>query len=314
MRALVTGAAGFIGSHLTDSLLDSGEEVIGVDSLTDYYDPKVKRRNLESALSTARFELRTDDLAADPLEPLMEGVDCVFHLAAQPGVRASWGPTFAEYVARNVLATQRLLEAAKHAGIARFVNSSSSSVYGSAPLYPTDEATLPSPVSPYGVTKLAAEHLVTLYGTNYELPTVSLRYFTVYGPRQRPDMAMHRMVEAVLTHGSFPLYGDGQQVRDFTYVDDAVRANLLAAGADVEPGLVCNVGGGAMTVLGDVMRIVEELTGEVLELDRRPRPPGDPNKTGADTTKAHRELGWSPTVTIREGLDRQVAWQRAKKP
>jgi UDP-glucuronate 4-epimerase len=312
MRALVTGAAGFIGSHLVDQLLAAGHEVVGVDCFTENYDQGAKRANLEDARTSALFVIEERDLAVDALEPLLDGIDVIFHVAAQPGVRASWGTGFEPYVRRNVIATQRLLEASHERGVARLVNSSSSSVYGNAERCPTSELDLPAPVSPYGVTKLAAEHLATLYATNFGVHTVSLRYFTVYGPRQRPDMAMHRMIEAALGGAPFPLNGDGSQVRDFTFVHDAVRANLAAATSDVRPGSVFNIGGGSMTPLGDVLSTVEELTGHRVPLDCHPAAAGDPARTGADTTRAAAELGWHPEVPIGEGLARQVAWHRAR--
>src|SRR3954447_5448772 len=219
MRALVTGAAGFIGSSLVDALLVRGDSVRGIDCFTPYYGRADKEANLAGALQHHEFELVEADLRTCAIEPLLEGVDVVFHQAAQAGVRLSWADGFADYDGHNILATQRLLEAVKAAGVQRLVYASSSSVYGNAPAYPTNEDDLPRPHSPYGVTKLAAEHLCNLYAANWGVPTVSLRYFTVYGPRQRPDMAMHRLVESALNHTPFPLYGDGSQVRDFTFVE-----------------------------------------------------------------------------------------------
>ena len=310
---LVTGAAGFIGSHLVDRLLAMGRSVIGVDLFTDYYDTSIKRSNLDAARHEARFELVEIDLARDDVDELVEGVDVIFHLAGQPGVRASWGAGFDEYLNRNILATQRLLEACKGKTLERFVFSSSSSVYGAAPRFPTCEADLPAPMSPYGVTKLAAEHLCGLYAQAFGVPTIALRYFTVYGPRQRPDMAMHRLVESALQGTRFPLHGDGSQVRDFTYVDDAVAANVVAAEVRSEPGTVLNIGGGAMTALRDVIATIERLTERSIALDHLPIAPGDPARTGADTTRAREILGWAPAVAIDEGLARQVEWQKASR-
>ena len=228
MRALITGAAGFIGSHLVEALVADGWDVVGVDCLTPYYDVTQKLGNVEELRTSVDLELIDADLRTSPLEPLLDGVDAVFHQAGQPGVRASWDD-FESYVEHNILATRRLLEAARGTNVTRFVYASSSSVYGDAVSYPTREETLPMPQSPYGVSKLAAEHLCNVYARNWAVPVVSLRYFTVFGPRQRPDMATHRLIRAALEGGSFPMYGTGDQVRDFTYVGDVVAANLAAA-------------------------------------------------------------------------------------
>lgn len=314
MRAVVTGVAGFIGSHVAEQLLDRGDSVVGIDSFTPYYDPKIKHDNLSVALSHSGLTLIDLDLARDDLSNVLDGVDVVFHLAGQPGVRASWGDGFAEYIHCNIAATQRLLEVARHAELKRFVYSSSSSIYGRAARLPTAESDLPAPISPYGVTKLAAEHLCALYGTEFGVPTTSLRYFTVYGPRQRPDMATHRVIESALGGPIFPMHGDGSQVRDFTYVDDAVHANLLAAEADLAPGTVFNIGGGSMTSLQDVIRIVESVSGKSVRLERGPRPVGDPRATGADTAAAAAELGWKPATDIAAGIERQYLWHCARRP
>ena len=226
MRALVTGCAGFIGSHLCEALIAAGHDVVGVDCFTDYYARSHKEANLAQLRDEARFSLREVDLAAGELSNLLNGVDVVYHQAAQPGVRASWGSYFDTYVRHNIVATQRLLEAVKGQPLRRFVYASSSSVYGDAEAFPTSEMVIPKPVSPYGVTKLAAEQLVYLYGRNYGVPTVSLRYFTVYGPRQRPDMAFRRFIEWALADQPIHVYGDGEQTRDFTFVGDVVAARL----------------------------------------------------------------------------------------
>ena len=241
MKALVTGVSGFIGSHLAEALVAGGHEVRGVDCFTDYYDTCVKRANIAGLLVTGGLEMVEADLRSAELGRLLSGVDVVFHQAGQPGVRLSWSSGFEAYVQHNVLVTQRLLEALRESDVGRFVFASSSSVYGNAPSYPSEETDLPRPHSPYGVTKLAAEHLCRLYTANWDVPTVCLRYFTVYGPRQRPDMAFHRFIESALDGREIPLFGTGEQTRDFSYVADVVRANLAAATAEVPPGCVMNL-------------------------------------------------------------------------
>ena len=307
MRALVTGAAGFIGSHLIEQLCASGWDVVGVDCLSPYYDVAQKRANVAGTAALASVEYVDGDLLTMDLAALLEGIDVVFHQAGQPGVRESWDG-FTSYVEQNVLATKRLLDAARSATTMRFVFASSSSVYGNALSYPTREDTLPRPHSPYGVTKLAAEHLCGVYARTWGLSTVALRYFTVFGPRQRPDMAMHRLIEAALTGESFPVFGSGDQVRDFTYVGDVVAANIAAGTADVEPGTVINIAGGGASTLAAVIEIVERLTGREVRLDRRPRQAGDVERTGGAIDLARTVLGWAPHVSVEEGLNRQVRW------
>ena len=309
VSVLVTGAAGFIGSQLAARLAGEGREVTGIDAFTDYYDLTTKRANAEAAQGVG-VELVEADLRTVDLAPLLDGVDTVFHQAAQPGVRASWDHRFADYATHNVLATQRLLEAARHAGVQRFVYASSSSIYGNALTYPTFEDTVPAPFSPYGVTKLAAEHLCGLYASNYGTPTVSLRYFTVYGPRQRPDMAMHRLVEAALSDRPFPLYGDGSHVRDFTFVGDIGAANVAAAGAEGAPGTVLNVCAGGSTTMRAVIDAISEAVGRPLRVDRLPEQPGDVHRTGGDNACARELLAWKPSTTLQEGIAAQVAWHR----
>jgi UDP-glucuronate 4-epimerase len=313
MRALVTGAAGFIGSHLAERLAADGHEVLAVDCVTPYYDVSQKLANLEALGSLRGVEIASADLRSDALPPLLSGVDVVFHQAGQPGVRSSWSDGFAAYVAHNVLATQRLLDAATSVTLQRFVFASSSSVYGNARAYPTSEDDLPAPQSPYGVTKLAAEHLCGVYARAAGVPTVALRYFTVYGPRQRPDMAMHRLVEAALEGAEFPVYGDGSQVRDFTFVDDVVEANVLAATLPVPAGAVLNIAGGTAASLLDVVEIVSELTGRAIALDRRAVQAGDVERTGGSYRRAAELLGWRPRATLRDGLARQVEWHRSRR-
>jgi UDP-glucuronate 4-epimerase len=311
-RVLVTGCAGFIGSQLARAGLERGDDVLGVDLLTDYYDVDQKRENLDSIGDHPRFDFRRLDLATES-EGLLADVDIVYHQAGQPGVRASWRSEFDLYLSRNVQATQRLLEEAARVGVDRFVYASSSSVYGNADRYPVDESMRVQPFSPYGVTKLAAEHLCGLYAANFGVPTVSLRYFTVYGPGQRPDMATHRLFEAALAGTAFPLFGTGDQLRDFTYVGDVVRANLLAGSADVEPGLVVNIAGGGECSMHDLIAAVEEVTDRPIELDRRSPERGDVRRTGAVTDLARDQLGWKPEVGLRDGLERQYAWHLARR-
>ena len=313
MRALVTGVAGFIGSTLADALLARGDHVVGVDCFTPYYDRAAKEANLASARHADRFEVVEADLRTDAIEPLVEGMDVVFHQAAQPGVRLSWSDGFGDYVGHNVLATQRLLEAVKATQSAKVVYASSSSVYGNAPAYPTTEDDLPRPHSPYGVTKLAAEHLCNLYAANWGVPTISLRYFTVYGPRQRPDMAFHRLLDAALSGGSFPLFGDGSAVRDFTFVGDAVQANLAAADRDTVPGTVVNVAGGSSIAMRELLVLAGEVVGAPVEVEQLPNQPGDVARTGGTIDRAQRLLGWEPITDLRAGLTAQADWHRARR-
>jgi len=305
-RSIVTGVAGFIGSHLAEHLVALGHEVVGIDCFTPYYDPAIKRGNVAALLAAPRFWLVDADLATANLGPLLAGADYVFHQAAQAGVRASWGESFATYTRHNVLATQRLLEALKDQPIRKLVYASSSSVYGDARL-PMRETARPQPVSPYGVTKLAAEHLCHLYHANYGLPTVALRYFTVYGPRQRPDMGIHKFIRAIAAGGTISVYGDGTQSRDFTYVEDIVRANLLAAQAPVE-GAVINIGGGSRITLSDLLELLQALVGRRAHLAHLGGQKGDVGHTGADSSRARRLLGFVPSVDLAGGLRRQVAW------
>ena len=308
-RYLVTGCAGFIGSHLTDALVQRGHEVIGVDAFRDYYPRPQKESNLEKARGAAGLSLVEVDLSDGALEPLLENVDGIFHLAAQPGVRGSWGATFAHYVRDNILATQRLFEAAAPRDL-RVVMASTSSVYGNAETYPTREEAIPRPVSPYGVTKLACESLARAYTESFALEVVLLRYFTVYGPRQRPDMAFARIISALLNGHPFSVYGTGEQSRDFTFVDDAVEATIAA----MERGqrtMVYNVGGGSETTLNGAIALCETLAGTRLDVVNEPVARGDVRRTGADTTRIRSQLGWQPKTSLAEGLGAQVAAARA---
>lgn len=308
MLALVTGVAGFIGSSLADRLVADGWSVRGVDRFTAYYEEALKRSNLASVSSSAKFQLVEADLLTAELGPLLDEVDVVFHQAAQPGVRLSWADGFRLYNDLNVNLTQRLLEAVRTRPIKRFVYASSSSVYGQAPAWPTTENTETRPHSPYGVTKLAGELLCGAYGANFGVPTVSLRYFTVYGPRQRPDMATHRLIEAARHGTPFPLYGDGQQIRDFTHVSDVVSANMMAATTDLPAGTVMNIAGGGSTKLLDLVQLVGDAVGREVPVNWLPAQPGDVHRTGGDTTRAAELLGWTPRVGIEEGVASQVAW------
>jgi nucleoside-diphosphate-sugar epimerase len=313
MRALVTGVAGFVGSHLAEALLARGDTVLGVDCFTPYYNRAQKEENLATARVHAKFEFVDADLRSVAIEPLLDRVDAVFHQAAQAGVRLSWSDGFGDYVGHNVVATQRLLEAvvAARPG-ARVIYASSSSLYGNQPRYPTREDDLPKPFSPYGVTKLAAEHLCGLYAENWGVSTVSLRYFTVFGPRQRPDMSIHRLCEAAIHGLVFPRYGDGTQIREFTFVDDIVRGNLLGADRDVAPGSYCNLAGGAEIALSELIALVGELAGAPVNVDQQPRQAGDAFRNGGSISRAGELLGWAPQVSLRDGVSAQLAWHRSR--
>src|SRR3954447_7357090 len=306
MRALVTGCAGFIGSTLVDSLLDRGDSVRGIDAFTDYYDASLKRANIRPAVGREDFELIEADLRSCSLAELLRDADVVFHLAGQPGVRVSWSTGFPTYVEHNVLATQRLLEAVRAIPVDRLVFASSSSVYGNAAAYPTSEATLPRPYSPYGVTKLAAEHLCSLYAANYSVPCVSLRYFTVYGPRQRPDMGFARFLNSALDDVPISIFGDGEQIRDFTYVADVVDATIRAGLADVQIGAVFNIAGGSETSVNGVLGLIETLVGRSVSIERLPEEAGDVRRTGGAIELASEALAWQPSVRLPDGLAAQL--------
>ncbi len=307
MKALVTGAAGFIGSHLSEQLLERGAEVVGVDCFTDYYPRAIKETNLARARSRTGFAFVETSLADADFDRLLEGVTHVFHLAAQAGVRKSWGRNFRVYTELNVEATQKLLEACLDRSLERIVYASSSSVYGDHVSLPMREDARLQPLSPYGVTKLAAEQLCHLYFENYGLPTVALRYFTVYGPRQRPDMAFHRFIRATLEGRSITLLGDGEQTRDFTFVADAVAATV-AAGERGVAGRVYNIGGGSRVTINHVITVLEEVCGRPVVVDHQPAEKGDMRHTYADTTLARRDLGFSPSVSLAQGLQAEHRW------
>ena len=297
MRYVVTGAAGFIGSHLLRALLDRGHDAVGWDSFTDYYDPALKRANAEG-LPVERLDLETDDLD-------LAGVDGVYHLAGQPGV-SSFGAVFPLYVRRNVLASQRLFEAAAASG-ARTVFASSSSIYGDAEAYPTPEETRPRPLSPYGITKLACEQLAVAYAREFGLEAVVVRYFTIFGPRQRPDMALAKMIACAVEERPFELHGGGGQSRSFTYVEDAVEATILAMERGAA-GAVFNVGGGEEVSMLETIEILEQVSRRALEVVPGPRREGDQARTAADTSRIRRELGWEPKTRFADGLEAQWRW------
>lgn len=307
MRALVTGTAGFIGSTLTEHLLDQGADVVGIDSFTDYYPRAAKERNLAGVRLRRGFRFVEGRLQDVDLPALLADRTHVFHLAAQAGVRKSWGRDFDVYTVNNIEATQRLLEACTRAHPDRIVYASSSSVYGDEVAMPMREDALPQPVSPYGVTKLAAEQLCHLYHVNYGLPTVSLRYFTVYGPRQRPDMGFHKFLRATLVGEPISLYGDGEQTRDFTFVADAVAATVAAATRGV-PGRVYNIGGGSRVSINDVLEMIGRVAGRRPTVSVDPAQKGDMRHTFADTSRARADLGFSPAVGLEEGLAAEYQW------
>lgn len=310
-RVLITGAAGFIGSHLTETCLARGWQVTAVDCLTSYYSPTTKARNAEAfAAHPACTYLEQDILDVD-LAALVTESDVVFHLAAQAGVRASWGQSFDVYTQLNVTVLQRLLEAARDAPhLQKFVFASSSSVYGDAEALPTSEDCILKPLSPYGATKVLGEHLCYLYQRSFGVPTVSLRFFSVYGPRQRPDMAFYRAIDAALHHREFVVYGDGRQTRDFTYVSDIVAGTLAAAEAG-RPGATYNLGGGSRVSMLEVLDVVRAETGG-LRVRHQEAQRGDARDTASDSSRAAGELGYSPTRTVTQGLREQVAWHRER--
>jgi UDP-glucuronate 4-epimerase len=308
-RALVTGAAGFIGSHLVEALLDAGHEVIGLDNFSSYYDPGVKRANIAASLADPRFTMVTDDLATVALDSLLDGVEMVFHLAGQPGVRSSWGPGFSTYVRQNLVATQRLLEALGGRPIPTVV-ASTSSVYGENDGRPLTEDAPLRPVSPYGMTKAAAEQLIDVYRRDRGVPVVCLRYFTVFGPRQRPDMAFQRFVDALECDRPLRIFGSGHQSRDFTYVDDAVAATIAALGA---PSPVYNVGGGTPASVNEAVALLQQVTGKQGRVVHEESGRGEVHRTWADTSRLRSEVGWQPRTSLADGLAAQVAGYRRQR-
>src|ERR1700737_223710 len=296
-RVVVTGAAGFIGSHLCERLLALGHKVVGIDTFTDYYERARKEQNLEGCRGNSDFAFKELDIVEAHLEPVLRGASVVYHLAGQPGVRPSWGSQFDRYVRDNIIATQRLLECLKESPVDRLVFAGSSSVYGDAEMFPTKESALPRPVSPYGVTKLAAEHMTLLYTKNFGLPAVSVRYFTVYGPRQRPDMAFARFMQALFDREEIQVFGDGEQTREFTYVSDAVEGTIKAATADVI-GQVFNLGGGSRVTINRVLATLEDISGLKAQRQTLPAAPGDPRHTGASINLARERFGWETRVSL----------------
>jgi UDP-glucose 4-epimerase len=307
MRALVTGTAGFIASHLAGRLLDAGAEVRGLDAFTDYYPRPLKEANLATLTGRAGFSFTEAPLQTADLEALLDGVTHVFHLAAQAGVRRSWGKDFQHYTVNNIEASQRLLETCVGRPLEKFVYASTSSVYGDLAPIPMREDSRLQPVSPYGVSKLAAEQLCHLYFFNYGVPAVALRYFTVYGPRQRPDMGFHRFLTAAYRGEPITVYGDGEQTRDFTYVADACEATYLAGVRGI-PGRVYNIGGGSRVSVNHVLTIVEQVVGRPVKITREPPQKGDMRDTYADTALARADLGFAPAATLAEGLAAEFAW------
>lgn len=309
MLNLVTGVAGFIGSHLAQNLLREGQNVIGIDSFSSYYSKSRKLANLAPLTTNDSFRFVEADISQVDLSSILEGVDYVFHLAAQAGVRPSWGESFDTYVNNNIIATQRLLEAVKRkSSLQKFIFASSSSIYGDSERLPTPESTIPSPLSPYGATKLAVESMCHVYYKNFGVPTVGLRYFTVYGPRQRPDMAFNAFIRGIIEGSPIEIYGDGNQSRDFTFVEDTVRATILAING--KPGSVFNVGTGMPNSINDVIQTIETIIGKNASTIFRGKALGDATKTCADVSKIKSELGFHAETPLKEGLRKQIAWQK----
>ena len=309
MQILITGAAGFIGSFLSEQLLKLGHNVTGIDNFNDYYPSNIKRLNSSSLLKSDTFRLVESDLQNFDTT-IFQSADYIFHLAGQPGVRSSWGPDFKGYVENNILVTQRILEAVKHSEtLKKFVFASSSSVYGNAQELPLKETARPNPVSPYGVTKLTAENLCSVYSYNYHIPIVSLRFFTVYGPRQRPDMAFHRFFKAHLGQKSITVFGDGSQTRDFTYVADIVNGILSSAFSQSDSLFtLLNLGSGKRIALSDVIDMIGSITGKPLQVNYMPSEKGDMTDTLADITRARELIGYAPSVELRDGLQEEYSW------
>lgn len=307
MNYLITGAAGFIGSHLCKKLIQEGAHLIALDAFTDFYSRSIKENNVQPLVSHPRFELIPADILEIDLDNIIDKVDVVFHLAAQPGVRTSWGADFSIYTKNNIDATQKLLEAAKTSKLKKFIYASSSSVYGLSPQLPMTETSTLHPYSPYGVTKLAAENLCYLYHKNYGVPCVSLRFFTVYGPGQRPDMAFHKFFQAVSKDEEITVFGDGQQTRDFTYIDDIIRANLSSI-ENGKAGENYNLGGGTRRKLADILPLLEDICEKSIKVRYVAGQKGDVRHTFANIQKAKDDLKYNPNIPLEEGLRAEWEW------
>jgi len=305
-KVLITGVAGFIGSHLCDKLLKKGYMVLGVDSFTDFYPRVIKEKNLEISLQNSNFKFFETDILN--LTSIDEDIKYIFHVSAQAGVRTSWGKNFDIYIRNNIQVTQHLLELCKnHRQLKKFIYSSSSSIYGDAEIFPTTEDTIPKPVSPYGVTKLAGEHLCQLYQKNFGIPIVCLRYFTVFGPRQRPDMAFHRFIKSAIREEPIIIYGDGEQSRDFTYVKDAVEANILAMEKNTKE-IVFNIGGGNYATVNQILNILKEQMKFKFKVRYEEKAKGDVRNTRSDITRAEKELGFNAKYDLNYGLKQEIEW------
>lgn len=307
MKCLITGVAGFIGSSLADKLLELGNQVIGIDCLNDYYSPQIKKNNIEPLLDNKKFVFKTADILFTDLSEYLREIDIIYHLASQPGVRGSWGKNFSIYVENNIHATQILLEACIDLPIKKFIYASSSSVYGDVPILPVKEDAPLKPISPYGVTKLAGENLAFLYYKAYGIPVVSLRYFTVFGPKQRPDMAFSRFLKAALNDEPIQIFGAGNQTRDFTYIEDAVMGTMLAVEGG-RPGQIYNIGGGKRISLNEVLNIIEKVIGKRLKIERIDAQKGDVQHTFADILKAQRDFNYRPKFPLSQGIEKQYVW------
>jgi nucleoside-diphosphate-sugar epimerase len=307
MKCLITGVAGFIGSSLADKLLELGNQVIGIDCLTDYYSPQIKKNNIEPLLEDKKFVFKKADILSTDLSEYLREIDIIYHLASQPGVRGSWGKNFSIYVKNNIHATQILLEACIDLPIKKFIYASSSSVYGDVSILPVKEDAPLKPISPYGVTKLAGENLAFLYYKAYGIPVVSLRYFTVFGAKQRPDMAFSRFLKAALNDEPIQIFGTGNQTRDFTYIEDAVTGTMLAVEGG-RPGQIYNIGGGKRISLNEVLNIIEKVIGKKLKIERIDAQKGDVQHTFADILKAQRDFNYRPQFPLSQGIEKQYAW------
>ena len=306
--AIITGVAGFIGSSLAEKLLKDNFKVIGIDSFTNYYSLHIKEKNIENCLKNTNFSLIRQDIDSLDLSAIFENAEYIFHLSAQPGVRASWGKEFTVYVKNNISVTQKILESLKNnTTLKKFIFASSSSVYGNQSTIMNEDTSLTKPVSPYGVTKLAAENLVNLYYKNYEIPTISLRYFTVYGPRQRPDMAFNRFFCSIIKDKKLTIFGNGEQRRDFTYVDDIIDATINAATSD-SVGEILNVGGGSIFSLTQIIEFMKEITEKELEINFEKEQKGDVKYTNADISKAKKLINYKPSTDIKYGLTQQYEY------